>query len=193
MALTYLAAAAVRPVRAAAGRAARASLTWLLMALAFQPTLRFYRRSPLWGLALPAIGALYTGFTLQSAVDIWRGRGGVWKGRAQARLHARPSPPRSPVVSDGRRGARRRPAQRQGREGRELPRRLVPAQAASTGRRSWPSTASPARPTTSPTTPPCPRTRSWRTSAPCARRLAGDSDADADGRWRCARSATSAA
>ena len=30
---------------------------WLVMALAFQPMLRFYRRSPLWGLALPAIGA----------------------------------------------------------------------------------------------------------------------------------------
>ncbi len=30
------------------------------MALAFQPMLRFYRLSPLWGLALPLIGALYT-------------------------------------------------------------------------------------------------------------------------------------
>jgi hopene-associated glycosyltransferase HpnB len=62
---------------------------WLLMALSFQPTLRFYRRSPLWGLALPAIGALYTAFTVQSAIDVWRGRGGAWKGRAQA-LAGRP-------------------------------------------------------------------------------------------------------
>ena len=54
------------------------------MALSFQPMLRFYRRSPLWGLALPLIGALYTVFTVQSAIDVWRGRGGVWKGRAQA-------------------------------------------------------------------------------------------------------------
>jgi hypothetical protein len=30
------------------------------------------------------IGALYTIFTLQSALDVWRGRGGMWKGRAQA-------------------------------------------------------------------------------------------------------------
>ena len=30
---------------------------WLVMAITFQPMLRFYRRSPLWGLALPAIGA----------------------------------------------------------------------------------------------------------------------------------------
>jgi hopene-associated glycosyltransferase HpnB len=57
---------------------------WALMALSFQPTLRFYRRSPLWGLALPFIGALYTAFTVQSAIDVWRGRGGAWKGRAQA-------------------------------------------------------------------------------------------------------------
>ena len=47
--------------------------------------LRFYRRSPLWGLALPVIGALYA--VLHPAVgdrSIWRGRGGMWKGRAQA-------------------------------------------------------------------------------------------------------------
>ncbi len=58
--------------------------TWGAMALAYQPMLGFYRRSPLWGLALPAIGAIYTLFTLQSAIDVWRGRGGMWKGRAQA-------------------------------------------------------------------------------------------------------------
>ncbi|UFN49674.1 glycosyltransferase [Roseomonas sp. OT10] len=57
---------------------------WGLMALAFQPMLRFYRVSPLWGLALPVIGAAYTLFTLQSAWQVWRGRGGMWKGRAQA-------------------------------------------------------------------------------------------------------------
>lgn len=59
-------------------------LAWLIMALTFQPMLRFYRLSPLWGLALPAIGAVYTLFTVQSAFDVWRGRGGMWKGRAQA-------------------------------------------------------------------------------------------------------------
>jgi hopene-associated glycosyltransferase HpnB len=57
---------------------------WLVMALTFQPMLRFYRQSPLWGLALPAIGAAYAYFTVQSAIDCWRGRGGLWKGRAQA-------------------------------------------------------------------------------------------------------------
>jgi hopene-associated glycosyltransferase HpnB len=57
---------------------------WALMAASFQPMLRYYRLSPLWGAVLPLIGAIYTGFTLQSAIDVWRGRGGMWKGRAQA-------------------------------------------------------------------------------------------------------------
>jgi len=57
---------------------------WMLMAASFQPMLKFYRRSPLWGFALPLIGALYTVFTVKSAVDVWTGRGGFWKGRAQA-------------------------------------------------------------------------------------------------------------
>jgi hopene-associated glycosyltransferase HpnB len=54
---------------------------YLAMALAFQPVLRFYRRSPLWGFALPAIAALYTLYTLDSAYRHLRRRGGQWKGR----------------------------------------------------------------------------------------------------------------
>jgi hopene-associated glycosyltransferase HpnB len=54
---------------------------WLAMAISFQPTLRFYRLSPLWGLALPAIAFLFTLYTLDSAYQHWRGRGGRWKGR----------------------------------------------------------------------------------------------------------------
>ena len=83
MTLTYLA-----PVLLAlfgSGLAQAAGLgAWLLMAVAFQPMLRFYRLSPLWGLALPATAATYTLFTVQSALAVWRGRGGMWKGRAQA-------------------------------------------------------------------------------------------------------------
>jgi hopene-associated glycosyltransferase HpnB len=59
-------------------------LAWIAMAISFQPMLRFYRVSPLWGLALPAIGLVYTGFTIDSALQFWQGRGGMWKGRAQA-------------------------------------------------------------------------------------------------------------
>ena len=61
---------------------------WLAMALAFQPMLRLYRRSPLWGIALPAVAAIYTAFTLESAIQYWRGRGGAWKGRYQATVSA---------------------------------------------------------------------------------------------------------
>jgi hopene-associated glycosyltransferase HpnB len=60
--------------------------TWLLMAFAFKPTLRFYRLTMLWGLALPAIAAIYMAFTLDSAYQHARGRGGMWKGRAQANV-----------------------------------------------------------------------------------------------------------
>jgi hopene-associated glycosyltransferase HpnB len=59
---------------------------WLLMALAFRPTLRFYGLSAFWGLALPAIAAAYMAFTLDSAYQHARGRGGMWKGRAQANV-----------------------------------------------------------------------------------------------------------
>jgi hopene-associated glycosyltransferase HpnB len=57
---------------------------WCLMAIAFQPTLRFYRVSPFWGPMLPLIAAGYLAFTVDSAYQHWRGRGGMWKGRAQA-------------------------------------------------------------------------------------------------------------
>jgi hopene-associated glycosyltransferase HpnB len=61
-------------------------IAWAAMTLAFQPILRFYRMSPLWGLALPAIAAFYLAFTLDSAYQHVRGRGGMWKGRVQADL-----------------------------------------------------------------------------------------------------------
>jgi hopene-associated glycosyltransferase HpnB len=83
MLLTYLAAPVVAIAVPGVWRWAGVA-AWALMALSFQPMLRFYRRSPLWGLALPVIGALYTLFTLQSAIDVWRGHGGAWKGRVQA-------------------------------------------------------------------------------------------------------------
>ncbi len=57
---------------------------WALMALSFQPMLRFYRRSPLWGVVLPVIALIYGWYTLVSALQVWQGRGGQWKGRMQA-------------------------------------------------------------------------------------------------------------
>ena len=61
-----------------------AAVAWALMALSFQPMLAFYRRSPLWGVFLPVIAAFYAGCALLSAWQFARGRGGAWKGRAQA-------------------------------------------------------------------------------------------------------------
>ena len=83
MAIVYLAAPVLALGADGPGRWLGAA-AWSAMAIAFQPILRLYRRSPFWGLALPAIGALYTVFTLQSAIETWRGKGGMWKGRAQA-------------------------------------------------------------------------------------------------------------
>ncbi|MSP94867.1 MAG: glycosyltransferase [Alphaproteobacteria bacterium] len=87
MALTY----AVPPALALFGSGnARgvAALAWLAMAILFQPMLRFYRRSLLWGVFLPLIGIFYAAFTLDSAIQFWRGRGGMWKGRVQAMKRA---------------------------------------------------------------------------------------------------------
>ncbi len=60
------------------------AVTWGLMAFAFLPMVRFYRLSPLWAAALPVIATFYTAFTLDSALQHWRGKGGLWKGRVQA-------------------------------------------------------------------------------------------------------------
>ena len=59
-------------------------VVWLAMTISYIPTLRFYRLSPLWSLALPGIAALYLYYTIISAYDHMRGRGGQWKGRIHA-------------------------------------------------------------------------------------------------------------
>jgi hopene-associated glycosyltransferase HpnB len=64
------------------------ALAWLSMALAMQPILRFYRVSPWWGLALPAIAGTYLVFTLDSAWQHLRGMGGEWKGRVHRGMSA---------------------------------------------------------------------------------------------------------
>src|SRR5439155_1690692 len=64
---------------------------WLLvdttvafMAASFVGTLKFYGLSWVWALTLPAAALFYAYATLVSAVRYWLGRGGQWKGRAQA-------------------------------------------------------------------------------------------------------------
>jgi hopene-associated glycosyltransferase HpnB len=68
LALTLLALAAV-------------PIYWLPMAIVYIPTLRYYRRSLLWVLAIPLIVWFYGAATLLSAIRYYQGRGGEWKGR----------------------------------------------------------------------------------------------------------------
>jgi len=55
-----------------------------LMMATFLVTVRFYRISGLWALTLPVAAVFYGYATCVSAVRYWLGRGGQWKGRAQA-------------------------------------------------------------------------------------------------------------
>jgi hopene-associated glycosyltransferase HpnB len=90
LALTFIAPVILALFAAGAARLL-GIVAWLMMAFALQPTLRFYRVSPLWGLALPAIAATYMAFTVDSAYQHWRGRSGMWKGRAQGNLQSKVS------------------------------------------------------------------------------------------------------
>ena len=54
---------------------------WILMMIAYLPTLRFYRRSAAWAPALPLAALFYMVATIDSAIRHWTGRGGLWKGR----------------------------------------------------------------------------------------------------------------
>lgn len=83
MGVTYLTAPAFAVFGQGAARAA-GFVAWVMMVLAFAPMLRFYRQPVLFGLAMPLIAATYTLFTIESALQHWRGRGGYWKGRYQA-------------------------------------------------------------------------------------------------------------
>ena len=58
--------------------------TVALMAASFVGTVKFYGLSWLWALTLPVAVLFYAYATCVSAVRYWLGRGGQWKGRAQA-------------------------------------------------------------------------------------------------------------
>jgi hypothetical protein len=60
-------------------------LAWFGAAMSLMPTLRRYRQSPAWAIALPAIAAFYTAATVASAVNHMRGQGAVWKNRVYGR------------------------------------------------------------------------------------------------------------
>ena len=43
---------------------------WGVMALSFQPILRLYRRSPMWGVALPFIALIYLGTQISDKLSV---------------------------------------------------------------------------------------------------------------------------
>ncbi|MCW5731041.1 MAG: glycosyltransferase [Alphaproteobacteria bacterium] len=88
MILTYLAPPILALVTWGEPSAFIGLLVWGLMCAAFLPMLRYYRLSPLWAAALPAIALFYLGATLDSGRRHWLGRGGEWKGRVQVRSDA---------------------------------------------------------------------------------------------------------
>jgi hopene-associated glycosyltransferase HpnB len=84
LALTYLAPPLLTLFAPAGAPRGLGALAWLAMTLAYLPVLRLYRQPWYWAPMLPAIALFYTGATIHSALEWQRGRGGMWKGRAQA-------------------------------------------------------------------------------------------------------------
>jgi hopene-associated glycosyltransferase HpnB len=56
---------------------------WLLMALSYAPMVRFYNRPVWWSVTLPFVASFYMAATIWSAIQYWRGKGGLWKERLQ--------------------------------------------------------------------------------------------------------------
>ena len=84
LAVTYLAPPLLTlagPGGAASGMGAAA---WLLMSATYWPAVRYSTRHWFWAPLLPLTALFYMGATLHSAFAHWRGRGGMWKGRAQS-------------------------------------------------------------------------------------------------------------
>ena len=57
---------------------------WGAMIIAFRPTLRLYGLGPLWAPTLPLIALTSMIWTIESALQFARGRGGACKGRVEA-------------------------------------------------------------------------------------------------------------
>jgi hopene-associated glycosyltransferase HpnB len=56
----------------------------IIMIILYTPTVHFYYRPLIWALTLPLAALIYIGATIDSARLYWQGKGGQWKGRAQA-------------------------------------------------------------------------------------------------------------
>lgn len=58
---------------------------FILMTISFGPAIKLYRSPFYMGFLLPLAGIMYTAMTIDSARRHWRGEGGGWKGRYQAK------------------------------------------------------------------------------------------------------------
>jgi hopene-associated glycosyltransferase HpnB len=63
-----------------------AAIGLVAMMISYLPTLRYYKRSVFWALALPVISGFYLMMTWSSAFRCWHGRRSEWKGRVYARI-----------------------------------------------------------------------------------------------------------
>ena len=61
-----------------------AALAWFIMAMSYRPMLRYYGQSAKAAVLLPLVALFYMAATLDSGRRHWLGKGGQWKGRAQA-------------------------------------------------------------------------------------------------------------
>jgi len=84
LALTYLAPPLLTLFAPPGPAKGLGALAWLLMSAAYLPAVRYYRRPWFWSMLLPAVAVFYLGATVHSALAWLAGRGGMWKGRAQA-------------------------------------------------------------------------------------------------------------
>ncbi|MGI4859618.1 MAG: glycosyltransferase [Janthinobacterium lividum] len=86
MVLTYLAppVLTIGGLVAGAWWALPALAAWSMMMFSYGPMLRYYRQPAWQAVLLPAVAAFYLAATVDSGRRHWLGRGGEWKGRAQA-------------------------------------------------------------------------------------------------------------
>jgi hopene-associated glycosyltransferase HpnB len=84
LAVTYLAPPLLTLAAPRGAASGMGAMAWLLMTVAYLPAVRYSKRNWFWAPLLPAVALFYVGATLHSAAAHWRGRGGMWKGRAQS-------------------------------------------------------------------------------------------------------------
>jgi hopene-associated glycosyltransferase HpnB len=84
LALTYLAPPLLTLLTPPGAVRGMGALAWLAMTIGYLPAVRFYHRPWFWAPLLPLIALFYMGATVHSAITWQLGRGGMWKGRAQA-------------------------------------------------------------------------------------------------------------